>query len=117
MSRRTFARRFREEVGVSPLRWLTQQRVERARQLLEETDLPLDRIAAAASLRHGARHLTERLPRHLPQPGGSGHGLTRRDQPAPSSRSRVASSRSSRALATRDRIVPTGQPHTCAASA
>jgi transcriptional regulator GlxA family with amidase domain len=48
MSRRTFARRFREEVGVSPLRWLTQQRVERARQLLEETDLPIDRIAAAA---------------------------------------------------------------------
>lgn len=57
MSVRTFTRRFREEVGVSPLRWLTVQRVERARQLLEETDLPVDRIAAdagfgtAASLR------------------------------------------------------------------
>ncbi|QHC26445.1 GlxA family transcriptional regulator [Streptomyces sp. GS7] len=57
MSVRTFTRRFREEVGVSPLQWLTRQRIERARQLLEETDLTVDRIAAetgfgtAASLR------------------------------------------------------------------
>ncbi|NIJ12872.1 transcriptional regulator GlxA family with amidase domain [Saccharomonospora amisosensis] len=57
MSTRTFTRRFRQEVGMSPLRWVTQQRVERARQLLERTDLPIDRIAAqtgfgtAASLR------------------------------------------------------------------
>ncbi|GAB2834990.1 GlxA family transcriptional regulator [Streptomyces daliensis] len=57
MSVRTFTRRFREEVGVSPQQWLTRQRVERTRQLLEETDLPVDRIAAdagfgsAASLR------------------------------------------------------------------
>ncbi|NYE47619.1 transcriptional regulator GlxA family with amidase domain [Spinactinospora alkalitolerans] len=48
MSVRTFTRRFREEVGVSPLQWLTRQRIERARQLLEETDLPVDRIAAQA---------------------------------------------------------------------
>lgn len=57
MSTRTFTRRFREEVGISALQWLTQQRVERARQLLEESTLPIDRIAAesgfgtAASLR------------------------------------------------------------------
>ena len=48
MSVRTFTRRFREEVGISPVRWLTRQRIERARQLLEETDLPVDRIAADA---------------------------------------------------------------------
>lgn len=48
MSVRTFTRRFREETGLSPLRWLTQQRVARARELLEETDLPVDRVAAAA---------------------------------------------------------------------
>ncbi|MEU5236842.1 GlxA family transcriptional regulator [Streptomyces lydicus] len=48
MSVRTFTRRFREEVGISPLQWLTQQRIEHARQLLEETDLTVDRIAAAA---------------------------------------------------------------------
>ncbi|MBB5154109.1 transcriptional regulator GlxA family with amidase domain [Saccharopolyspora phatthalungensis] len=57
MSVRTFTRRFRDETGISPVQWLTQQRIERARQLLEETDLPVDRIAAdagfgtAASLR------------------------------------------------------------------
>lgn len=57
MSVRTFTRRFREEVGISPVQWLTQQRIERARYLLEETDLPIDRVAAdagfgtAASLR------------------------------------------------------------------
>ncbi|MEU8616568.1 helix-turn-helix domain-containing protein [Streptomyces sp. NPDC048623] len=48
MSVRTFTRRFREEVGVSPGQWLTQQRVERARHLLESTDLPVDQIAADA---------------------------------------------------------------------
>ncbi|MGW5699188.1 GlxA family transcriptional regulator [Streptomyces asiaticus] len=57
MSVRTFSRRFRDEVGMTPVQWLTQRRLERARQLLEESDLPVDRIAAdagfgtAASLR------------------------------------------------------------------
>lgn len=45
MSTRTFARRFHEETGQSPGRWLTQQRVALARQLLESTDLSVDRIA------------------------------------------------------------------------
>ena len=48
MSVRTFTRRFREEVGTSPNRWLTRQRIERARHLLETTDLPIDQIAAQA---------------------------------------------------------------------
>jgi len=48
MSVRTFTRRFRDETGLSPAQWLTQQRVDRARQLLEDTDLPVDRIAAEA---------------------------------------------------------------------
>jgi len=57
MSVRTFSRRFRDEVGMTPVQWLTQRRLDRARQLLEESDLPVDRIAAdagfgtAASLR------------------------------------------------------------------
>lgn len=57
MSVRTFTRRFRDEVGSSPGQWLAQQRIERARQLLEETDLSIDRVAddagfgTAASLR------------------------------------------------------------------
>lgn len=57
MSVRTFTRRFREEVGLSPQQWLTRQRIDRARQLLESSDLSVDRVAAesgfgsAASLR------------------------------------------------------------------
>jgi transcriptional regulator GlxA family with amidase domain len=46
MSVRTFTRRFREETGMSPARWITRQRVAAARRLLETTDLPVERIAA-----------------------------------------------------------------------
>ncbi|YCK38048.1 GlxA family transcriptional regulator [Actinomadura sp. ATCC 39365] len=48
MSVRTFCRRFREETGLPPGQWLTRQRVEQARRLLEATDLPVDRVAALA---------------------------------------------------------------------
>ena len=48
MSVRTFTRRFRDETGLSPGQWLLDQRVERARHLLEQTDLPVDRVAAEA---------------------------------------------------------------------
>jgi transcriptional regulator GlxA family with amidase domain len=57
MSVRTFTRRFRDEVGMSPNRWLTQQRLALAQRLLETTDLPVDQVAqrvgigTAASLR------------------------------------------------------------------
>ncbi|SCK40487.1 transcriptional regulator, AraC family with amidase-like domain [Streptomyces sp. WMMB 714] len=54
MSVRTFTRRFREETGLTPVQWLTRQRVERARQLLEETDLPVERVAADAGFGTGA---------------------------------------------------------------
>ncbi|MFC9974717.1 GlxA family transcriptional regulator [Spirillospora sp. NPDC127200] len=64
MSVRTFTRRFRQETGMSPGRWLARQRVERARELLEDSDLPVERVAelagfgSAASLR---AHLQEAL--------------------------------------------------------
>ena len=46
-STRTFTRRFRDEIGTSPGRWLVQQRVDRARTLLERTDMLIDEIAVA----------------------------------------------------------------------
>jgi transcriptional regulator GlxA family with amidase domain len=46
MSVRSFTRRFRAEVGMTPGQWLTLQRVERARHLLESSDLAIDQIAS-----------------------------------------------------------------------
>jgi transcriptional regulator GlxA family with amidase domain len=50
MSIRTFTRRFRDETGTSPNQWLTRQRIDYARRLLESTDLPVDQIAETAGL-------------------------------------------------------------------
>lgn len=46
VSVRTLTRRFRDEVGLSPLDWLVRQRVGLARELLESTDLAVEQIAA-----------------------------------------------------------------------
>ena len=48
MSVRTFTRRFRQETGLSPQRWLVQRRVELARRLRETSDAPVERVAADA---------------------------------------------------------------------
>lgn len=61
MSPRTFARRFVQETGTTPQRWLTGQRILLAQQLLEETDETVDAIAGrtgfgnATALRHHFR--------------------------------------------------------------
>jgi transcriptional regulator GlxA family with amidase domain len=48
MSPRTFARRFKAVTGTTPHRWLLDQRLRRAEELLESTDLPVDAVAARA---------------------------------------------------------------------
>ena len=53
MSVRTFTRRFRDEVGISPGQWLIRQRVDRARHLLESSDLPVDLVAHRAGFGTG----------------------------------------------------------------
>lgn len=45
VSPRTLNRRFRDQTGTTPLRWLLMQRVRRARELLETTDLSVEEIA------------------------------------------------------------------------
>ncbi|MGG8409373.1 helix-turn-helix domain-containing protein [Streptomyces sp. 12297] len=58
MSPRTFARRFLQETGTTPYRWLLRHRVLLAQELLESTDATVDTIAGrsgfgnAAALRH-----------------------------------------------------------------
>ncbi|MGC1165707.1 MAG: helix-turn-helix domain-containing protein, partial [Solirubrobacterales bacterium] len=78
VSPRTFARRFREETGTTPLQWLLAQRVLEARRLLEESELPVEAVAwrcgfgSAASLRDHFRRATSTTPtayRRAFQPG------------------------------------------------
>lgn len=64
MSSRTFARRFHAAIGTTPLQWLLNQRLIRARRLLESTDLSIDQVGehsglgSAANLRrHFSIHL------------------------------------------------------------
>lgn len=54
MSTRTFIRRFREETGQSPGAWVRARRLDRARELLESHDLPIDEVARRSGLGSGA---------------------------------------------------------------
>ncbi len=47
---RTFARRFLAETSLTPLQWITAQRILEARRLLEATDLPIDDVANRCGL-------------------------------------------------------------------
>ncbi len=61
VSPRTIARRFRAETGTTPLQWVLGQRVLRARELLEQTDLAVEDVAHAcgfASAPQLRRHFT-----------------------------------------------------------
>ena len=50
MSRRTFSRQFRAATGMALGAWLLQQRLARAQHLLEDSDAPLEAIAAQCGL-------------------------------------------------------------------
>lgn len=60
VSTRTLARRFANELGTSPGAWLLTRRVAWARELLVETDLPIEAIAARVGL-HSAVNLRRRF--------------------------------------------------------
>ncbi|MFD7667679.1 helix-turn-helix domain-containing protein [Streptomyces sp. NPDC059788] len=60
-SARTLVRRFHAATGTTPMQWLQTQRIARARELLENTDLPVDRVAEQCGLGTAAnlrRHFT-----------------------------------------------------------
>ncbi len=54
MSPRTFARRFRDTTGATPHAWVVQQRVQRAQELLEDSDLSIEQIARECGFAGGA---------------------------------------------------------------
>lgn len=68
MSERTFARRFRDETGTTPLHWITSQRVALAEQLLESGALSIEEVAhrcgfaSAEMLRHHFTRLRATTP-------------------------------------------------------
>ncbi|KAA1424688.1 helix-turn-helix domain-containing protein [Mumia zhuanghuii] len=63
MSTRTFARRFAAETGTTPVQWLVQQRVLRARALLETTEIDVDHVAHRCGFSSGTllRHHFRRI--------------------------------------------------------
>ena len=69
MSERTFIRRFRASTGMTPADWLTDARMTRARDLLENSDLSIEEIArraglgAATTMRHHFRQRVGLSPR------------------------------------------------------
>ena len=70
MSPRTFLRRFTEAAGTPPYTWLQQQRIGRARQLLEtKASMTLDDVAAQCGLR-----ITRDVSRRVQARGGCGAG-------------------------------------------
>ncbi len=68
MSPRTFARRFRSQIGTSPHHWLTRQRVLQAQSMLESTSHSIETIAhacgfgSAATLRHHFQQFVQTTP-------------------------------------------------------
>jgi AraC family transcriptional activator FtrA len=50
LSNRSLARRFAEQLGTSPGQWLLAQRLDAARILLEQTDLPVESVATRVGL-------------------------------------------------------------------
>ena len=50
MSTRNFTRVFHKQTGISPAKFIEKLRVETARKLLEDTDIPLERIAEQCGL-------------------------------------------------------------------
>jgi AraC family transcriptional activator FtrA len=73
LSSRTLARRFADQLGTSPGQWLLDRRIDAARVLLEQTDLPVAAIATRVGLA-SAVNLRRRFRAHV----GSTPGAYRR---------------------------------------
>jgi len=64
ISVRTLNRRFTAETGMTPFQWLLQQRLQRARELLEATEFSVDQVARRSGF-GTAESLRQHLTRHL----------------------------------------------------
>jgi len=79
MSRRSFDRHFRKTLNMSPKHWLSQQRIQRAQQLLESSQASIEEIAEksgfnnALSLRNNFHKHLGISPRQFRQQFGAAH--------------------------------------------
>ncbi|HEU4700840.1 MAG TPA: helix-turn-helix domain-containing protein [Conexibacter sp.] len=86
-SERTFNRRFRQETGTTPLKWLHAQRVDHARRLLERSDLSVETVArrcgfgSGAILRQHFRRATATTPTAYRRTFGGSVGSTAQQAP------------------------------------
>ncbi|MGX1776732.1 AraC family transcriptional regulator [Nocardia brasiliensis] len=64
LSHRTLIRRFKATTSLTPQQWLARERLRRACELLETTDLPIDRVAEQCGL-GSAANLRFRFHQHL----------------------------------------------------
>ncbi|MEU9874156.1 MULTISPECIES: GlxA family transcriptional regulator [Actinomadura] len=83
VSTRTLTRRFHAETGHSPLQWLLHQRIDRARELLEGTALPMEQVARRCGL-GSADSLRLHFVRRLGVTPSAYRSASRRARPVPS---------------------------------
>ena len=73
MSRTSFATRFRQMIGIPPMRYITMWRMQKAREMLETSDQPLSAIAlvvgygSEAAFSHAFQHEFHESPGHYRQ--------------------------------------------------
>ncbi|MDP9864699.1 MULTISPECIES: GlxA family transcriptional regulator [Streptosporangium] len=86
VSPRTFFRHLQAVTGTTPLKWLLNQRLARAQSLLEETDLPIEKVSELSGLGTAAnlrRHFTLHVgvtPTHYRRAFDGGAAAPARDQ-------------------------------------
>ena len=87
MSTRTLSRRFREQTGTTPLKWLHRSRVRRAQYLLETTSRSIEQIGEEAGLGSATtfREVFQRT--HATSPQMYRRAFQRRMPEAPATRS------------------------------
>ena len=78
LSRRTLIRRFHEESGLPPMQWLLDARIDRARELLEASDAPMEQVARLSGLGSPA-NLRALFKRHVGVPPSAYRGTFHRD--------------------------------------
>ncbi|MDT0344428.1 helix-turn-helix domain-containing protein [Streptomyces sp. DSM 44938] len=83
MSPRTFYRRLQAATGTTPLQWLLDQRLGRARILLESTDLPIEKVGELSGL-GSANNLRHHFLRHVGVSPGDYRRAFPRATPGPS---------------------------------